>query len=395
MRARRRVGVVTTSRADYGLLYWLLRSVSEDRSLELQLYVSGSHLAPRFGGSLDAIRQAGFPIAAKVDLALSGGTGVGTARSTARGVEGFARAFAARRPDVAVLLGDRFEILAAAAAALAMRVPVAHIHGGESSEGVIDEQVRHAVTKLSHLHFTAAEPYRRRVIQMGESPDRVYNLGAPGLEYIRRLRPLGRAALESRLGLSLEPPVLLATFHPVPEGLAPLDAMLSALDASGARCVLTHANADSGGRACNERIRHFAARRPGRAVAVESLGQDGYLSLLRLCAAAVGNSSSGIIEAPALRVPTVNIGDRQAGRLRAPSVIDCGSTATEIGGALRRALSPAFRRERCRGATPYGAGDFSARAVRVLRSVELGEALLRKRFAEPDRRLATARETLA
>lgn len=380
---KRRVAVVTTSRADYGLLYWLIRGVHEDRDLELRLLVCGSHLGKAFGRSVRQIRADGFPVAAEVATLPSTEDGPGLARAVGAGTAGFGRALARLKPDVLVALGDRYELLAAATAAVLARVPIAHIHGGESTEGVLDEQVRHALTKLSHLHFTAAEPYRRRVLQMGEDPRRVFNVGAPGLEYIRRQRPLPRAELERRLGFDLRGDFALATFHPdalgAHAGASRVDAMLAALKGSGLRAVLTYANADPGGRDINRRLRAFAARDPRAAVAVPNLGQDAYLSLMRLARVVVGNSSSGLIEAPSLRVPTVNIGDRQRGRLRSGSVVDCAPTAPAVLRALRRALAPAFRR-RLNGENAYGRGDSSRRILHVLKTVPLGEALLRKSF---------------
>jgi UDP-hydrolysing UDP-N-acetyl-D-glucosamine 2-epimerase len=286
-----------------------------------------------------------------------------------------------------VVLGDRIELLAAASAAVALRVPIAHIHGGESSEGVLDEQVRHAVSKLAHLHFPAATEYRRRLLAMGEEPNRVFAVGAPGLEYIRRAQWLGRAELEKRIGLDLSAPFVLATLHPANLSLngtkdGTLDALLKALDRTKTRVIFTFANADAGGRSINARIKNWAAARKGRAAAVASLGQQGYLSLMRLASTVVGNSSSGIIETPSLRVPTVNIGERQAGRLRAPSVIDCAPTALAVRRSLSKALSPSFRKKNCRGTNPYGGGSSAAAIIKILKRVPLGEPLLRKKFID-------------
>lgn len=381
--SKRRIAVVTTGRADYGQLYWLLRGVSEDPALELQLLVCGSHLDPKLGRTARLIEKDGFKAAASVPMVPSRDDGNGVAEAVGRGVLGFAKAFARLKPDILVVLGDRYELLAAASAAVATRLPIAHIHGGESTEGVLDEQVRHAVTKLSHLHFPAAGPYRRRLLQMGEASGRVYNFGAPCLEYLHRLEPLSRETLERRLNFSLKPPFFLVTYHPAAlSGTARPSCrpLLSALESAGARAVITFANADAGGRAINAEIARFAKRHPGTVLAAPSLGQDAYLSLMRLCAAVVGNSSSGIAEAPSARVPTVNVGDRQKGRLRAPSVIDCPPSAPAIARALRRAMSPDFRRTRCTGVNPYGSGPVSSRILRVLKTVPLGDGLLFKKF---------------
>ncbi len=381
---RRKIAVLTTSRADYGLLYWLLDGIKHDRALKLQLIATGSHLSKDFGRTVTQIRKDGFSPAALVPMLAKDDSALEAARAVSRGTAGFAAALAKLQPDILVVLGDRIELLAAAAAAVALRVPIAHIHGGESSEGVLDEQVRHALSKLSHLHFAAAEPYRRRLIRMGEEPWRVFNTGAPGLEYIRRAKFLDRGALEKRLGMKLSSPIALATLHPAslsrngkPDKT--LDALLSALDKSGLRTVFTYANADAGGRALNRRVDAYVARRKGRATAVASLGQQGYLSLMRLCDVVVGNSSSGIIETPSLKRPTVNIGDRQAGRLRASSVIDCPGTAPAISKAINRALSRAFRAQ-CTGKNPYGEGRTAQSMIGVLKTIPLGEPLLRKKF---------------
>lgn len=382
----RRIAILTTSRADYGLLYWLMRAVDADPAARLLVIAAGSHLTTAYGRTADAIVADGFKIAARVNTLPSVDTPAGVARAIGKGTIGFTEAFLKLKPDLLVVLGDRWELLAACSAAVALRLPIAHIHGGESTEGALDEQVRHAVSKMAHLHFTAAEPYRRRLIRMGEDPARVFNVGAPGLEYIRRAKPLTRVELEGLLGFSLKPPLAAVTVHPLTlsasKGDGAVDAVLAALDRMGLRAVLTYANADAGGRAINARLKRYAARHPERATAVASLGQRGYVSLLAAADVVVGNSSSGLIEVPALRRPTVNVGDRQKGRLRAPSVIDCAPSPAAVSRALRRALSPAFRDRRCRGVTPYGDGRTADRILSALKSAPLGGALLRKAFHE-------------
>ncbi|MFA6316579.1 MAG: UDP-N-acetylglucosamine 2-epimerase [Elusimicrobiota bacterium] len=372
MRKRRRIAVVTSSRADYGLLHWLIKAGEDDPAVDLRLVVTGSHLSSAFGRTARLIRADGHRIAASVSLGRGGGTDLDTARSLGAGVTRLAESFSCIRPDLVVLLGDRFETLAAASAATTLRIPIGHLHGGEASEGVIDEQIRHAVTKLSYLHFTAAEPYRRRVLQLGEDPKRVFNVGAPGLEYISRMRPLAQADLERLVGMDLTGPFLLATFHPEGGGatMASLQELLAALSSLNLPTTFTYANADAEGRAVNESLERFCRTHP-RCRAVPSLGQDGYLSLMRRAQAVVGNSSSGILEAPTLRIPTVNIGERQAGRLRAPSVIDTPASRTAILKALRQALSFAFRQRHCRGVNPYGGGPVSARILRILKTFPL------------------------
>lgn len=381
---RRKIAVVTTSRADYGLLTRLIEGLRREPGIRLQLVVTGMHLSSQFGRTVDDIRRGGFRIAAEVQMLSSNDTDAGVAASLGKELLGLSAAFERLKPDLVVVLGDRFELLAACCAAVALRIPIAHIHGGESTNGVIDEQVRHAVTKLAHLHFTAAAPYRRRVIQMGEDPRRVFLTGAPGLEYISRFKPWTLEALSARVGLPLNEPFALVTYHPTPSSdgdpVRTLEAALEALRRSGLAAVFTFANADAGGRAINARLKRHQREHPRAAAALPSLGSDGYLSLMRRAAVVFGNTSSGIIEAPSLRVPTVNIGERQAGRLRAPSIIDCPPNAPAMARALKKAISPAFRRAHCRGETPYVGGAVAARMIKILKSFPLPGGLLPKPF---------------
>lgn len=382
--APRRIAVVTGTRADYGLLYWLIHDLHRAADFELQLVVTGMHLMPRFGRTVDVIERDGFPIAATVDLALESDTPQAVARAIGTGTAGFADAFARLAPDLVVILGDRFEALAAATAAFAERRPIAHLHGGEVTEGALDDGFRHAITKLSALHFTAAQPYRRRVIQMGEPPERVFDVGAPGLEHLVRTPLLARAELERALDFPLGETAFLVTFHPatLDEG-DPADQcreLLAALDAfAQARIVITLPNADPGGQAIIPLLEDYARRHPQRCRLFASLGQQRYLSLLRCVHAVVGNSSSGLIEAPSAGCATVNVGDRQRGRLRAASVIDCAPRRADIEAALRRALDPGFRAGLARVHNPYGDGAVADRILTVLRQVEL-RALSRKPF---------------
>jgi UDP-hydrolysing UDP-N-acetyl-D-glucosamine 2-epimerase len=373
---RRRICVVTGSRADYGLLYWLLRDLRDDAAFDLQLLVTGMHLSPEFGLTVDQITADGFTVIERVESLVSSDTPVGIGKAIGLGVIGCADAFARLRPDLVVVLGDRFEIFAAAQAALVHRLPIAHLHGGEVTEGAIDEMFRHALTKMAHLHFTAAEPYRQRVIQLGEDPARVWNVGAVGLDHIERTPLLDRATLERSLGMPLEPPVFVVTQHPATieanAAGAAVDALLEALQAfPQARIVFTAANADADGRAGREAIARFVATHADRAIAVTNLGQVRYLSLVKLADAVLGNSSSGLIEAPALGTPTVNIGRRQHGRLRASSVVDCPANATAIQQSLTTVLSAAFQAGLHPITTPYGVGGASRRVRDILRTVDL------------------------
>jgi UDP-hydrolysing UDP-N-acetyl-D-glucosamine 2-epimerase len=298
------------------------------------------------------------------------------ALSASQVLAGVAGALVQLQPDVLVLLGDRYELLAAAQAAVLARVPIAHIHGGEATEGAIDDAIRHAVTKLSHWHFAAAEPYAERIRQMGEAPSRVWNVGAPAMDNIAALEPVPKEALEAFLGLRLRTPTFLVTYHPVTMeadgGLSAMQALLTALDAGDGSIVITGANADPGASAIRERLQNFANARPGRVALIESLGARRYLSLMGHVDAVVGNSSSGLLEAPAVGVPTVDIGPRQQGRLRAPSVLHCGESAAEIRQALDTALSPQHRAIAVRRESPYGRPGAARRIIDQLSTLELG-----------------------
>jgi len=382
--AQRRICIVTGTRADYGLLYGLMREVQADPDLRLQLVVTGMHLSPRFGETVEEIEEDGFEIDARVEMLLSSDTGVGTAKSIGLGVSGVADALDRLAPDVLVVLGDRFEMLAAAQAALVMRIPIAHIHGGETTEGAFDESIRHSLTKMAHYHFVVAEPYRRRVVQMGEPPDRVFTVGAPGLDQIRYTDLLDRTAFEESVDFELGDPTFLVTYHPATLGeVPPADAvqeLLRALDRfDDARILFTKANADPQGRRINEVLESYCEGRSGARL-YESLGQQRYLSALQHVDGVVGNSSSGLIEAPAFDVPTVNVGPRQQGRLRGPSVIDCAERADAIAAAIETACSSAFRKKIAGAESPYGRGDTATTIAAHLKECPLDESVLTKSF---------------
>lgn len=370
--------VLTGTRAEWGLLRWLAQKIVDEAELDLQLLVTGAHLSHEFGKTFLEIEEDGFEISERVEMLLASDSPTAIARSVALGVIGIADALARLRPDVLVLLGDRYEILAAAQAAMIARVPVAHLHGGEATEGLIDEAIRHSVTKMSHLHFVAADAYRSRVIQLGEHPERVYDFGALGLDGIIHADPVALHELGDDLGLHLDRrPLILCTYHPVTLsddlGLGGLEELLVALEGLGeATIVFTRANADEGGRAVNARIQDFVDGSPDRRVAVSSLGQRRYLSLLREADVVVGNSSSALLEAPTLRTATVNVGDRQRGRLRATSVLDVPEKREAILDALWTAVSPRFVEECVTGESPFGTGGASSAIVEVLRTVDLG-----------------------
>lgn len=386
--ARRRIAVVTTSRADYGLLYWVLRELERDPRVRLQLVVTGMHFSREHGSTYRRIRADGFVPAAEVRVDVGAGTEEDIARSTGRMTSGLARAFARLRPELVVVLGDRYELLPVASVATLFRVPIAHLHGGEATEGLIDEAVRHAVTKLSHLHLVAARPYAERVRAMGEEPWRIRVVGTPGLDHLRRtpLPPLAETL--ARIGLPIHDrrPLVLVTYHPVTlqagQAARQARALARALAAVPARVVVTAPNADPEYRPI---IRALSTLTRSRSEVrfVADLGSAGYLSLLKHADVMVGNSSSGLTEAPSFGLPVVNVGDRQRGRLRAANVIDVEPTAASIGRGVRRALSPAFRRRARAAKNPYGGPGASVRIAKLLASVPLDERLLTKRLVVP------------
>lgn len=392
----RKICIVTGSRAEYGLLRWVIQGVREAPDLELQLVVTGSHLAPEFGSTFREIEQDGVPIEARVEMLLSADTGSAVAKSMGLGMIGFADVLARLGPDVVVVLGDRYEVFAAAAAAMVAGLPIAHLHGGESSEGAFDEAIRHSITKMSHLHMVAAEPYRQRVIQLGEDPARVFTVGGLGVDGVRRVRLLSREELQRSLDFEWRRRNLIVTFHPVTleedAGLGQFEALLEALHELGddVGLVFTGANADTGGRGLASCLRAFVQSHPN-ARSYESLGQQRYLSALAISDGVVGNSSSGLAEAPTFGKPTLNIGDRQRGRLRADSVIDAAPDLESIRAGLATLLSEAFRESAARTSNPYGDGGASARIVELLRTQPLGAGLLKKPFHD----LMAARGTVA
>ncbi|MBU2490703.1 MAG: UDP-N-acetylglucosamine 2-epimerase (hydrolyzing) [Proteobacteria bacterium] len=364
----KKVCIITGTRAEYGLLAPLMAEVRDDPALELQVVATAAHLAPEFGLTYLEIEADGFPINRKVEMLLASDSPFAVAKSMGLGMIALSDVLRDLAPDVVVLLGDRFETLAAAAACAVCLVPVAHIHGGELSLGAVDDAFRHAITKMSLLHFVSTKTYRRRVIQMGEDPSRVFWVGAMGVENALNLELLGPSELAGVLGFDPAQPYVMVTFHPatLEEDTAEsqCNELLAALSAfPKLRAVFTFANADAGGRAVNRMIREYCESRPGMAQAHASLGRLNYLSAVRLSRAVLGNSSSGILEAPALETPTVNIGGRQAGRVRAKSVLDCEPERDSIRTALEKALSPEFREGLAGMENPYHRPG-TARAIR-------------------------------
>ena len=379
----RRVCVVTGSRAEYGLLFWLLHELRDDPAFALQLVVTGMHLAAEFGHTVDAIEQDGFAIAKRMEMLVAGDSPAAIARSIALGVIGMSDTIEQLGPEIVVVLGDRFEIFAAAQACLVHNVPLAHIAGGDTTEGAIDEAMRHAITKMAHVHFATNGESARRLRQLGEDPARIHVVGSPGLDHLRRTPLLDRAALEEALDSRLGRRNILVTFHPVTldedAGVGEFDALLGALDSLPADTVLwcSRPNADRGGRAIAARLEAWAAPRRSRVRVFDSLGQLRYLSLMAQADAVVGNSSSGLYEAPSFGVPTVDIGDRQRGRVAASSVIQARATRDAIAAALERAL--ALGRQ-SGVVNPYGDGDSARRIAAVLRELPPRSTLLRKTF---------------
>ena len=384
----RTIGVVTVARSDYGIYLPVLRKIKADPELKLHLIVAGTHLSPEFGLTAGAIEQDGFEIAERVEMLLSSDTPEAIAKSMGLGTIGFAQALAHSSLDILLVLGDRFEMHAAAVAALPFKIPVAHIHGGELTQGAIDDALRHSITKLSHLHFVATEEYRRRVIQMGEEPWRVIVSGAPSLDNLHFLHLWNRKDLETRFGLCLDQDLLLVTYHPVTleyeESEWQVQELLEALRECGLPVVFTMPNADTGGRGVRTLLEEFA-RDDSKAQIVENLGTQGYFSLMECAAAMVGNSSSGIIEAPSFGLPVVNVGTRQQGRMRGKNVIDVGYGHDEIINGIQKAVSPQFRAQLGGLKNPYGDGHASDVIIGHLKEMPVDHRLVSKRFVDsPD-----------
>lgn len=379
----RKICVITGTRAEYGLMRWVMQGIKDDPALTLQVIATGMHLSPEFGLTYREIEKDGFQIDRKVEMLTSSDTPVGIAKSMGLGLIGFADALNELQPDLIMVLGDRFEIFAAVATALVARIPVAHLHGGETTEGAFDEALRHSITKMSHLHFVAAEEYRQRVIQLGEQPERVFLVGGLGIDSIKRLKLLDRAELEASLDFKLGTKNLLITFHPVTlETLTAKDQMEELLEALASlkdtQLIFTMPNADTNGRALIKMVEQFVAQHPN-ARAYTSLGQLRYLSCIAQVDGVVGNSSSGLAEVPSFKKGTINVGDRQRGRLQADSVINCEPIRQSIEAALERLYSTQFQMSLSQIRSPYGDGGASQKIVQVLQGHSLDD-ILKKSF---------------
>jgi UDP-hydrolysing UDP-N-acetyl-D-glucosamine 2-epimerase len=382
-KAKRKIAVVTTSRADYSHLYWPLRELAAHPEVELGVIALGPHLSPDFGNTISEIEREGFPIKARIECLLSSDTDTGMAKTIGIAILSLADTLSTWRPDLVLLIADRYEMMAPACAALALRIPIAHIEGGEISQGAIDDHVRNALTKLAHIHFTSTETARRRVIAMGEEPWRVHHAGAPSLDHLQRSKLLSRAALEKRLNLNLASPSILAAWHPVTilkDTNAEADALFTALAQAPGQLIFVYPNADAGSHALIERTRALAVTRPNTYIFV-NLDAVTYWSLLGQVDAMIGNSSSGIMEAASFALPVVNVGMRQQGRERARNILDVPADTALITAALKRALAPAFRKKLRGMANPYGGGTAAKMIAKVLTSVAL-ETLLIKQPAQ-------------
>ena len=381
----KKVCVVTGTRAEYGLLKPVIKRICESELLDLQLVVTGTHLSPEFGFTYQEIEKDGYKITYKVEMLLSSDTCVGITKSMSLALIGFGEFFEQYKPDIVVILGDRYEMLMVATAALIAKIPIAHIHGGESTEGAIDEAIRHSITKMSYFHFTATEAYRKRVIQLGENPARVYNTGALGVENIKTVSLLNKIELEKVLGFNIQEKMILVTYHPVTlENLSARQQFSNILYVLNKYkdyfIVFTKANADPDGRIINQMIDEYVNENQQNCIAFSSLGQLRYLSILPFCSFVLGNSSSGIIEVPSFRIPTVNIGDRQKGRICADSICSCGNTIDEIDDAIKKVISKEWNEKTKKSSNLYEGVNTSQKIVSILEETLVNGIDIKKTF---------------
>jgi len=380
---KRKICVVTGTRAEYGLLFWLMKEIKDDNDLELQIIVTGMHLSPEFGLTYKEIEK-DFKIDKKIEMLLSSDTSIGISKSMGLAQISFAEAYMELQPDILVVLGDRYEIFSAVSTAMIARIPIAHLHGGETTEGAFDESIRHSITKMSHLHFTATDEYENRVIQLGEHPSRVFNVGGLGIENIKRLKLLHREEFEKSIDYKLNKKNILVTFHPVTlensTAKEQFQELLNAIDKlEDTNIIFTKANSDTDGRIINHIIDEYVVKNAHKSVCFTSLGQLRYLSALQYIDAMVGNSSSGLAEAPSFKIGTINIGDRQKGRIKAESVIDCSVDEKSISEAFTKLYSKKFQDSLMDAKNPYGDGCASEKIIEVLKTVDL-ENILKKSF---------------
>lgn len=385
---KRKICVITGSRAEYGLLKPLMEEIKSDTSLKLQLIATGMHLSPEFGLTYQDIEKDGFTIDEKIEILLSSDTPVSISKSMGLAMISFSETYARLKPDILVGLGDRFELFSAAVASHVSRIPIAHISGGEITEGSFDDAFRHSITKMSHLHFTSTEEYKKRVIQLGESPNRVFNVGAIGIDNIKRLNLLTKKELEKELNFTFNKHNLLVTFHPVTlehnTSAEHFQNLLDVLDElKDTNIIFTKANADTDGRIINKMMDKYVLKNPRKSASFISMGQLKYLSTIQLVDAIVGNSSSGIIEAPSFKIGTINVGDRQKGRIKARNTIDCNPTRESIRKAVKHLYSKHFQESLKRIASPYGKGNTAKKIKDIIKSYDLSD-VLKKSFYDID-----------
>ena len=378
---KRKICIVTGSRAEYGLLYWLIKEIESDQDLELQLIVTGMHVSSDFDLTYKEIEK-DFKIDKKIDMDLSSDTSQGISRSMGKGQTSISEAYNELKPDIIVVLGDRYEIFSAACAAMIAKIPIAHIHGGEITEGSWDDSIRHCITKMSHLHFTAAEEYYKRVIQLGEAPSKVFKIGGAGIESIKRLKLLSREEFEKSINFKLNIKNVLVAFHPVTleknTSKKQFNEILNSINKlEDTNIILTKSNSDTDGRIINQLIDEYTDKNSNKSLGISSLGQLNYLNALKYIDFIIGNSSSGLLEAPSFKIGTINIGDRQKGRIKAESVIDCLPDKKDIEEAIKKIYSNEFQKKLKNVNNPYedGEGYASQKIVKVLKTVPLDDIL--------------------
>lgn len=381
----KKICIITGTRAEYGLLKPIMMKVRESKTMELHLIITGAHLSPEFGQTYKEIENDGFVKNYKIEMLMSSDTSVGITKSMGIGLVGFADCFDSIKPDLVIILGDRYEMLIAATAAMIAKIPIAHIGGGEITEGAYDDAIRHSITKMSQLHFASTEEYRKRIIQLGELPERVYNVGALGVENIKKVPLLSKEQLEKDICFEMRENTVVVTYHPVTlDNLSSKEQfqnLLKVLDLNPElRVIFTKANADTDGRVINQMIDDYVEKNKDRCIAFVSLGQVRYLSALQYCKAVIGNSSSGLIEVPSFHKPTVNIGNRQQGRMAAESVIHCGYSCDEIEFALETALSIKFNNKIKDCKNPYEGSETSSTIIDLIETALENGLVVKKRF---------------
>ena len=382
--SKRKICIVTGSRAEYGLLYWLIKEVEADQDFELQLIVTGSHLSSEFGLTYKEIEK-DFKIEKKIDMHLSSDTSEGISKSMGIAQTSFSKAYNKLKPDIVVVLGDRYEVFSAVSSAMISRIPIAHLHGGEATEGVIDEAIRHSITKMSHLHFTAAKEYSKKVIQLGEEPNKVFNVGGAGIENIKRLKLLKKKDFEKSINFKLNIKNILVTYHSVTledkTSKKSFQELLDTIDElKNTNIIFTKANSDMDGKVINQMIDQYTKKNLEKSIGVTSLGQLNYLSALKYMDFIIGNSSSGLLEAPSFKIGTINIGDRQNGRLKAKSVVDCLPNKKNMKRAIKKIYSNKFQKILKDVQNPYDNGCASKKITKVLKKVKLDKILKKKFF---------------